>query len=59
MGMKTLKLQYYDTNTQETVEITDIEFGKLTHLTKEWNMTIQDVFRIIIANGLREKEPEI
>ncbi len=59
MGMKTLKFHYYETNTQETVEITDAEYGKLTHLAKEWNMTIQDVFRIIITNGLRAKEPEI
>ena len=57
--MKTLKLHYCDSNTQETVEISDTEYGKLTHLAKEWNMTIQDVFRIIIANGLREKEPGI
>ncbi len=59
MGMKTLNFHYYETNSQETVEITDTEYGKLTHLAKEWNMTIQDVFRIIIANGLREKEPGI
>ena len=57
--MRTLKFHYYETNSQETVEITDIEFGKLTHLAKEWNMTIQDVFRIIITVGLREKEPGI
>ena len=59
MGMRALKLHCYETNTQETVEITDIEYGKLTHLAKEWNVTIQDVFRIIITNGLRAKEPGI
>jgi len=59
MVMKTLKFHYYDTNTQETVKITDTIYERLEHIAKMWNMTIQDVVIVLIANGLKEKEPEI
>ncbi len=56
MGMRALKFHYYDMNTQETVKITDTIYERLEHVAKIWNMTIQDVVRVLIANGLKEKE---
>ena len=57
--MKTLKFHYYNTDTQETVKITDTVYERLEHIAKIWNMTIQDVVRILITNGLKAKEPGI
>ncbi len=53
--MKTLKYHFYDIDTQEIIEITDTKYERLEHLAKTWNMTIQDVTRILIANGLKTK----
>ncbi len=54
--MKTLKFYYYDTNTHETMEITDTQYVRLERLAKIWNMTIQDAFRIMITNRLKANE---
>ncbi len=54
--MKTLKFYYYDTNTPETMEITDTQYVRLERLAKIWNMTIQDAFRIMITNRLKANE---
>jgi len=50
--MKTLKFHFYDMDTQEIIEITDTKYERLEHLAKTWNMTIQDVTKILIANFL-------
>ena len=54
--MKTLKFYYYDTNTHETMNITDTQYVRLERLAKTWNMTIQDGIRIMITNRLKANE---
>ena len=61
--MKKFKVNYYDSNSRDAVEFTDFEltdkeYERLERLAKLWKITIQEAVRIIVANGLKEKELE-
>jgi len=59
--MKKLKINYYDSNIHDAVdigdlELTDKEYENLDRIAKSWKMSIQEAFRVIISSGLRELE---
>jgi len=57
--MKALKFHFHDTDIQEIIKITDREYENLESLAKTLNITIQDVIRILITNGLRLEEFDV
>ncbi len=57
--MKALKFHFHDTDPQEIIKITDREYENLERLAETLNITIQDVIRILIANGLRLEEFDV
>ena len=57
--MKALKFHFHDTDIQEIIKINDREYENLERLAETLNITIQDVIRILIANGLRLEEFDV
>ena len=57
--MKALKFHFHDTDPQEIIKITDREYENLERLAETLNIPIQDVIRILIANGLRLEEFDV